>query len=68
MFKPAIFTETFRRQIQAWGYHGFLPTSKQLSAQNKMNKLGNNMRNYNAELYAVLQPFTTAGPRLRNVL
>ena len=23
MFTPAIFTETFRRTIQAWGYHGF---------------------------------------------
>ena len=68
MFTPAIFTETFRHRIQAWGYHGFLPKSKQLLAQNKMNKLGNNMRNCHAELYAVLQPFTTAGPRLRNVL
>ena len=68
MFTPAIFKETFRRRIQAWGYHGFLPKSKKSSAQNKMNKLGNNMRNYHAELYAVLQPFTTAGPCLKNVL
>jgi hypothetical protein len=33
-----------------------------------MNGLGDNMQNYHAELYAVLQPFTTAGPRLKNVL
>ena len=68
MFTPAIFTETFRRRIQAWGYHGFLPKSKKSSAQNKKETLGNNMRNYHAQLYAVLQSFTTAGPRLKNVL
>ena len=33
MFTPAIFTETFRRTIQAWGYHGFLPKPKASSAQ-----------------------------------
>ena len=33
-----------------------------------MGPIGNNMRNYHAELYAVLQPFTTAGPCLKNVL
>jgi hypothetical protein len=35
MFTPAIFTENFRRRIQAWGYHGFIPKSKKSSAQNK---------------------------------
>ena len=38
MFTPAIFTETFRRRIQAWGYHGFLPKSKASAAQNKKNE------------------------------
>ena len=68
MFTPAIFTETFRRRIQAWGYHGFLPKSKASAAQNKKMKQGNNIRNYHAQLSAVLDSFVTAGPQLRNVL
>ena len=32
MFTPAIFKETFRHRIQAWGYHGVLPKSKKSSA------------------------------------
>jgi Plavaka transposase len=68
MLMPAILNETFRRQIQAWGYHEFLPKSKKRSAQNKKNGRGDNMQNYHAELYAVLQPFTTAGPQLKNAL
>jgi hypothetical protein len=28
IFTPPIFKEKFRRTIQAWGYHGFLPRSK----------------------------------------
>jgi hypothetical protein len=32
MFTLAIFKETFRHTIQAWGYHGFLPKSKDSSA------------------------------------
>ena len=68
MFTPAIFTETFRRKIQAWGYHGFLPKSKASAAQNKKMPQGNNIRNYHAQLSAVLDSFITAGPQLRNVL
>ena len=30
MFTPAIYKETFRRTIQAWGYHGFLPKHKNI--------------------------------------
>ena len=68
MFSPAIFKETFRQTIQAWGYHGFLPKQKTSSAQNQTQIQGNNIRNYHAELYAVLHSFTTAGPRLRNIM
>jgi hypothetical protein len=35
MLSPAIFKEEFRRKIQAWGYHGFLPKAKLSSAQNQ---------------------------------
>ena len=35
MFTPAIFTESFQRTIQAWGYHGYLPKSKTSTAQNQ---------------------------------
>jgi Plavaka transposase len=69
MFTPAIFKEVFRRKIQAWGYHGFLPKVKLSSAQNQTNmKQGDNIRNYHAQLYAVLSSFTTAGPNLMNVV
>ena len=67
MFTPAIFTETMRRTIQAWGYHGFLPKHKVSSAQNQVQRQGDNIRNYHAQLQAVLSTFTTAAPRLRNV-
>ena len=68
MFTPAIFTEMFRSKIQAWGYPGFLPKSKASAAQNKKMKQGNNIRNYHAQLSAVLDSFITEGPQLRNVL
>ena len=64
MFIPAIFKENFRRTIQAWGYHGFLPKHKTSSAQNQTQIQVNNIRNYHAKLYAVLHLFTTAGPQL----
>ena len=68
MFTPAIFKETFRRKIQAWGYHGFLPKVKLSSAQNRGMKQGDNIRNYHDQLHAVLKSFITAGPMLTNVL
>ena len=68
MFTPAIFKETFRRRIEAWGYHGFLPKRKTSSAQNQTQSQGNNIRNYHAELYTVLQSVTMAGPQLRDVM
>ena len=67
MFTPAIFTEPCRRTIQAWGYHGFLPKTKLSSAQNKNQDQGDNVRNYNAQLRAVLETFQTANECLRNV-
>ena len=67
MFTPAIFKEKFRRTIQAWGYHGFLPRSKASSAQNKGKNQGDNVHNYHQQLFNVLESFTTAGPRLCNV-
>jgi hypothetical protein len=59
MFTPAIFTEKFRRQIEAWVNHGFLPNSRALSAQNQIQPQGNNLRKYHT--------FTTANDRLKNV-
>jgi hypothetical protein len=46
MFTPAIFNKKFRRTIQAWGYHWFLPRSKASSAQNKGKNQGDNVCNY----------------------
>jgi hypothetical protein len=68
MLTPAIFKEEFRRKIQAWGYHIFLPKTKLSSAQNQSSrKQGHNVRNFHAQLYEVLRSFSTAGPQLRNV-
>ena len=67
MFTPAIFTEKFRRSIKAWGYHGFLPKKKASSAQNKVLRQGDNLRNYHKELHAVLDSFRKCGPSLRDV-
>ena len=67
MFTPAIFTEKFRRSINAWGYHGYLPKPKKSSAQNQTLQLGVNMRNYHAQLRVVLSSFETANARLRNI-
>jgi hypothetical protein len=68
MFTPAIFKEKFRRTIQAWGYHEFLPKSEDSSAQNKTKSQGDNVRDYHAQLYKVLESFTRAGPQLCNVV
>jgi hypothetical protein len=67
MFTPAIFTEKFCRQIEAWGYHGFLPKSRASSAQNQIQPQGNSLRKYHAQLQVVLHTFTTANARLKNV-
>lgn len=67
MFTPAIYTATFRRTIQAWGYHGYLPKPKVSSAQNAVQRQGDNIRNYHAQLGTVLETFRTANERLRNV-
>ena len=67
IFTPAIFTEQFRRTINAWGYHGFLPKAKLSSAQNQILKPGDNIRNYHAQLSAVLSSFCKADARLLNI-
>jgi hypothetical protein len=67
MFTPAIFTESFRRTIQAWGYHGYLPKSKTSTAQNQTQLQGDNIRNYHAQLSQVLHSFRTSESRLRGV-
>ena len=67
MFTPAIFKEECRRKIQFWGYHGFLPKTKASSAQQKLKRKGDNMRNYHAELSIVLRSLNSATARLRNV-
>ncbi len=65
---PGSFLEEFWHTIQAWGYHGFLPKTKLSSAQNQSSKKqGNDVCNYHAQLYEVLQSFSTAGPQLTNV-
>jgi hypothetical protein len=56
-FTPAIFTEPFCRTIQAWGYHGFLPKTKLSSAQYKNQRQGDIVRNYHAQLSAMLETF-----------
>jgi hypothetical protein len=50
MFTPVIFTESFWRTIQAWGYHGYLPKSKTSTAQNQTQLQGDNIWNYHAQL------------------
>jgi hypothetical protein len=58
MFTHAIFMEKFCQRIEAWGYHGFLPKSRALSAQNQIQPQGNNLQKYHAQLLVVvLQTF-----------
>ena len=49
------------------GLSWFLPKPNTSSAQNQTQTQGNNKRNYHMELYTVLMPFTSAGPRLHNI-
>ena len=67
IFTPAIFTETFRRKFEAWGYHGFLPKRKESRAENEIKLQGDNLRRYHAELDVVLSTFKTANQRLTNI-
>ena len=67
MFSPAIFTSAFRRSLPAWAYHGFLPKPRGSSAENSMKAQGDNIRNYHKQLSCVLETFTNANARLRNV-
>ncbi len=67
MFTPAIFTESFWRTIQAWGYHGYLPKRKTSTAQNHTQLQGDNIWNYHAQLSQVLHSFRTSKSRLRRV-
>ena len=67
MFTPAIFTESFRRKFQAWGFHGFLPKVKLSSAERKVLKRGDPVRGYHKQLRRVLDTFRTADDRLRDV-
>ena len=62
-FSLAIFEEKFRRTIQAWGSHKFLPRSKDPAAQNQGKNQGDNARNYHAQLYKALESFTTTAGR-----
>ena len=68
MFTTAIFTEKFRRGIEAWGYHGFLPKAKASSAENSTKKQGDTTRKYHAELSAEMECLTRQDPRLKNVI
>ena len=63
MFSLAIFEEKFRRTIQAWGSHKFLPRSKDPAAHNQGKNQGQNARNYHAQLYKALESFTTTAGR-----
>jgi hypothetical protein len=67
MFTPAIFTESFRRTIKAWAYHGFLPKVKASSAQNQGQRQGDPIRNYHLQLRHVLASFASANERLCNI-
>ena len=64
MFTPAIFTESFRRNFQAWGFHGFLPKMMLSSAKHKMEKQGDPVRIYHKQLRRVLATFRSADNRL----
>ena len=65
MFTPGIFKETFRRSIKAWGYHGFLPKKKKSEGD---TELGNNIRNYHAELWEVLASYRNTAAHLESVV
>ncbi len=67
LFTPAIFTESFWRTTQAWGYHGYLPKRKTSTAQNQTQLQGDNIGNYHAQLSQVLHSFRTSESRLHRV-
>ena len=58
---PSHFHEDFRRKIQAWGYHGFLPKTKLSKAQNQSS-----MKLPCAIIQSV-EIVQHAGPQLTNV-
>jgi len=68
MFTPAIFKEECRRRIEFWGYHGFIPKRKDTQAETRLRQTGDNLRNYHAELKAVLSSLQTAAFHLKNVV
>ena len=68
MFTLAIFKEEFRRKIDAWGYHGFIPKPKASSAENSTRKQGDNIRRYHAELSGEMESMSNNDQRLKNVL
>ena len=47
------------------GFHGFLPKNTTLTAQNAVEKQGDNVRKYHKGLEAVLTTFRESGPRLK---
>ena len=70
--KPYMFHRPFsKKPIAAQFKHGVIMgffQKKTSSAQNQTQTQGNNIRNYHAELYAVLHLFTIAGPQLCNIM
>jgi len=67
MFSPAIFKEKCRRKIEFWGFHGYIPKRKDSQAETSLRKPGDNIRNYHAELHAVLASFQSAADHLKDV-
>ena len=58
----------FDEQFKLGDITDFYQNQKRCLHKTKKMKQGDNIRNYHAQLSAVLDSFTTAGPQLRNVL
>ena len=68
MFTFAIFTEKFRRTIDAWKVLGYMPKSKMSSAERKGMDKGEGVRDYHVKLYQLLESYIKSADRLKNVV
>ena len=67
MFTFGIFTEKFRRTLDAWAVLGYMPKSKMSSAERKGMDKGEGVRDYHAKLYEMLKSFYDSKDRLEGI-
>ena len=67
MMTFAIFTEKFRRTLEAWFVLGFMPASKASSAEKKTYKQGQSLRDYHKQLDKLFETYRDCPRVLENI-